>query len=104
MATKHTKAKHPVNKLELPPLVAERISCVLSLNGLAKWDAVTGATTSSPESADEHGAPMHVVELGNANTSGGLHARQQSVAQSTAAPNQAAMLSAETVRSITLKR
>ena len=30
MATKRAHAKHPVNKLELPPLVAERITCVLS--------------------------------------------------------------------------
>jgi len=30
MATKRAQAKHPVNKLELPPLVAERITCVLS--------------------------------------------------------------------------
>ena len=30
MATKRAPAKHPVNKLELPPLVAQRITCVLS--------------------------------------------------------------------------
>jgi len=30
MATKRAQAKHPVNKLELPPLVAERITCALS--------------------------------------------------------------------------
>ena len=37
MATKRKQLKHSVNKLELPPLVAERISCVLS-----KWAGEMG--------------------------------------------------------------
>ena len=37
MATKRAPAKHPVNKLELPPLVAQRITCVLS-----QWAAEIG--------------------------------------------------------------
>ncbi|MEN9746041.1 MAG: hypothetical protein RL729_513, partial [Actinomycetota bacterium] len=55
MATKRAPAKHPVNKLELPPLVAERISCALS-----KWTGELGrchcATKSSPANAGAHGA------------------------------------------------
>ena len=77
---------------------------VLCPNGLAKWADVIGATTSSLASADAHGAPMLVDEPGNANTSGGLLARQQNVAQNTAVQNLVAPLSAEIARSTTFER
>lgn len=76
---------------------------MLCPNGLAKWAAVIGATTSSLASAGAHGVPMHAVEPGNASTFGGLLARRQNVVQSTAAPSQVAPQNAETAKSTTSK-
>ena len=77
---------------------------MLCPNGLAKWAAVIGVTTSSLASADAHGVPMRVAEPGNANTFGDSLVRQQNDAQSIAVQNQAAPQSVETAKSTTFER
>ena len=77
---------------------------MLCPNGLAKWADVIGATKSSLANADAPGAPMRVVEPGNANTFGGSHDQQQNDAQSFAAQNLAAPPNAEIAKSTTFAR
>ena len=77
---------------------------MLCPNGLAKSDAVIGATRSSRASADAPGAPMDAVEPGNANTFGDSRVRQQNDVQSFAVQNQAALPSAEIAKSTTFER
>ncbi len=76
---------------------------MLCLNGLEKSVAVTGAMKSSLASADAPGAPMRVVEPGNANTFGDSRVRQQNDVQSFAVQNQAALPSAEIAKSTTFE-
>ena len=77
---------------------------VLCPNGLAKSDAVIGATRSSQANADALGVPMRVAEPGNANTFGDSRDRQQNDAQSFDARNLAAPPNAEIAKSTTFER
>ena len=72
MATKRAPAKHPVNKLELPPLVAERISCALSKwkgeLGRCHWcnEAITGKRDAATSNFQNYAGPLtETILLGN---------------------------------------
>ena len=67
-------------------------------NGRGKWADAIGAMKSLLANADAPGAPTPAAEPGNANIFGDLLARQQNVAQNTAAQNLSALQNAETAK------